>query len=283
MEEEKQKDNESQKEEKAEKQETPNTNSPTVEQPRPVFKQLSSSFTNVKWDRNKILTVIASAVLVLTLFNTYGIFFSNPQGGGVTGNVVNNNPNPIASPAPTIPAPTPGKVNIEIGDAPIKGDKNAPVTIIEFSDYQCPFCSRFYSDTLSQIDEQYIKTGKVKFAYKDFPLSFHPLAQKSAEAAKCVRDQDGDEGYWALHDKIFENQGSLSLDNLKQWAREVGADGGEFDTCLDSGKFASDVQAEFREGQGAGVRGTPAFFVNGKLLSGAQPFVAFKQAIDAEL
>ena len=226
------------------------------------------------------LTVIVSIILILTLINSYGIFFSNPAStGGVTGNVVKEE----IQPAPQVQPPEAGRVNVQIGDAPVKGDKDAPVTIIEWSDYECPFCSRFYSDTLKQIEEQYIKTGKVKFAYKDFPLSFHPNAQKSAEAAKCVRDELGDDGYWAFHDKIFENQGSLSPDSLKVWSKEVGANSAKFDSCLSSGKFAAKVQSEFREGQTAGVQGTPAFFINGKLISGAQPFPAFQSAIEEEL
>jgi protein-disulfide isomerase len=175
-------------------------------------------------------------------------------------------------------------VFVELGDSPVKGDVDAEVTIVEFSDYQCPFCSRFYSDTLPSIDENYIKTGKVKLVYMDFPLNdIHPEAQKAAEAAKCIGAQLGDEGYFKMHDKLFEAQKELSVENYKKWARELGANGGKFDICLDNGDFASAVDEDLFYGQSLGVTGTPGFFVNGKLLSGAQPYSVFEQVIEAEL
>ncbi len=163
------------------------------------------------------------------------------------------------------------------------GDPNAPVTIIEFSDYQCPFCHRFWSQTLPQIKQEYIDTGKVKLVYRDFPLSsIHQYAQKAAEAAECVRDAAGgsDEAYFKMHDKLFENQQDLSVENLKAMAQELGYD---ISSCLESDKFKDEVQKDFTDGSAAGVRGTPSFFINGKPLSGAQPFSAFKQIIDSEL
>ncbi len=176
------------------------------------------------------------------------------------------------------------QVDVEVGDSPVKGDANAPVVIIEFSDYQCPFCGKFYSQTLSSIEEQYIKTGKVKLVYKDFPLiSIHPEAQKAAEAARCVREQKGDEGYFKMHDKLFENQQDLSVENEKKWARSLGVVGSKFDDCLDKGKYAKAIQDEEAYGEKLGVSGTPAFFINGKFINGAQPFDVFKQVIDAEL
>jgi len=173
--------------------------------------------------------------------------------------------------------------NVEIGDSPVMGKADAPVTIVEFSDYECPFCGKFFSQTLSQIDNEYIKTGKVKLVYKDFPLDFHPNAQKAAEAARCVREQKGDDGYWKIHDKMFENQQELGVENYKKWARSFGVVGSKFDECLDKGKYADAVKKDYDYGQQLRVTGTPGFFINGKLVSGAQPFNAFKQIIDAEL
>lgn len=173
---------------------------------------------------------------------------------------------------------------VDIGDAPVKGEANAPVTIVEFTDYECPFCGRHYSQTYTLIESEYIDTGKVKYVLMDFPLSFHPQAQKAAESAHCVRAQKGDEGYFAMHDKLFANQASLSLENYKKWAREItGVNGAKFDTCLDSGEFADEVQAGLTYGSSLGISGTPGFFINGIPLSGAQPYSAFKQIIDAEL
>ena len=177
--------------------------------------------------------------------------------------------------------PTAGKVvEASADDDAFKGDKNAPVTIIEFSDYECPFCTRFYTQTLVQIQKEYIDTGKVKFVYRDFPLGFHQNAQKAAEAAECAGEQDK---YFELHDKLFDNGVAGGVASFKQFAGQIGLNQGDFDNCLDSGKMASEVKKDFQDGQSYGVSGTPAFFVNGQVISGAQPFSAFKQMIDAEL
>ncbi len=223
----------------------------------------------------KYSTFILAALLVIFVF----VFFTrDAPSGPVTGQAVNNPGG--AAPTPQPPAPG-GKVDVSIDDDALLGDKNAPVTLIEFSDYQCPFCERFWQQTLPEIKREYIDTGKVKLVYRDFPLtSIHPMAQPAAEATECVREKGGDEAYWKMHDKIFENQQALSVDNLKKWAKELGQDIG---SCLDSGKFRGEVQKDTQEGSAAGVQGTPAFFVNGRLISGAQPFPNFKQAIDAEL
>ena len=175
-----------------------------------------------------------------------------------------------------------GKVEVSIDDDAVLGDKNAPVTIIEFSDYECPFCSRFYDQTLPQIKSDYIDKGKVKLVYRDFPLSFHPNAQKAAEAAECAGEQ-GNEEYFKMHDKLFAQGVAGGVSTFKQFAKEIGLDTEKFNSCLDSGKMASEVQKDFNDGQSYGVQGTPAFFVNGKLISGAQPFENFKQVIDGEL
>jgi len=185
-----------------------------------------------------------------------------------------------AAAAPAAAAPTGAPVDVSADDDAVKGDIDAPVTIIEFSDYECPFCGRFYDQTLSQIDETYIQTGKVKLIYRDFPLSFHQNAGKAAEAAECAGEQDK---YYDMHDKLFDGIQSLSVANYKIWAGEIGLNQEEFDNCLDSGEMASEVQKDFTDGQAAGVTGTPAFFVNGVKLSGAQPFSVFEAAIEAAL
>jgi protein-disulfide isomerase len=173
-------------------------------------------------------------------------------------------------------------VNMEqlIDDDSIKGDPNAPVTIVEFSDYECPFCERFYSGAYQQIKTEYIDTGKVKFVYRDFPLSFHQNAGKAAEAAECAGEQGM---YFEMHDKLFEDGVSGGVSDFKNYAGEIGLNQGDFDTCLDSGSMAKEVQNDFLAGQKAGVKGTPAFFINGEMVSGAQPFSVFKEKIDAFL
>ncbi len=175
-----------------------------------------------------------------------------------------------------------GNVEVSVDDDAFKGNENAPVTIVEFSDYECPFCGRFYSETLSQLESEYINTGKVKFVYRDFPLGFHQNAQKAAEAAECAGEFGNDE-YWEMHNKLFEEGVDGGINAFKQYAKEIGLDSKKFDNCLDSGQMESEVNADLNDGVSYGVSGTPGFFINGKKLEGAQPFSAFKEIIDAEL
>ena len=221
-----------------------------------------------------------STFLLLAIFVVGGIYvYLQEYGRGFGPNAGNVKNNP--APNPTIPS-QPSQVSASADDDPFMGNKNAKVTIIEFSDYQCPFCERFWSQTLPQIKKEYIDTGKVKFVYRDFPLdSIHPFATPAAIAAECVRESGGsDDAYFKYHDKIFENQQALSVDNLKKWAKDLGYD---IDSCLDGQKFLNEVQKDASDAQNAGGQGTPYFVINDKPLSGAQPFAAFKQVIDAEL
>lgn len=218
-------------------------------------------------------------LLAIVVVGGFVFFMGDRDSKSPTGFAVNEQqPNQPSAPS------QPSQVTANTDDDAVLGDKDAPVTIIEFSDYQCPFCARFWSQTLPQIKSEYIDTGKVKLVFRDFPLtSIHPLAQPASEAAECARDAakgDKDEAYYKMHDKIFENQATLSVENLKKWAKELGYN---IDNCLDTGKFKSEVQKDSSDAQAAGGRGTPYFVINGKALSGAQPFDAFKQVIDAEL
>ena len=160
---------------------------------------------------------------------------------------------------------------------PSKGPESAPVTIVEFSDFQCPFCSRA-NNTVNEVVKQY--GDKVRLVFRHFPLSFHAEAPKAAEASACADDQ---KKFWEYHDKLFANQQALKPDDLKKHAADLGLDAARFNECLDSGKHAATVKKDFEEGKKAGVTGTPAFFVNGIALSGAVPAEEFKSIIDAEL
>ncbi|MEK6945441.1 MAG: DsbA family protein [Nanoarchaeota archaeon] len=221
-------------------------------------------------------TFVFAALLVISLFT--GGFGLGKNGVPTTGAAVA--PTPTANPT----APTPSAVKVSIDDDAMTGKKDAKVTIVEFSDYQCPFCGRFWTDTLPQIQKNYIDTGKVRLVFRDFPLnSIHPFAQKAAEAAECAGEQGGDSAYFKMHDKMFANQGALDVASLKKYAQESGLDATKFATCLDSGAMTAEVQKDSTEGQNYGVQGTPAFFVDGRLISGAQPFAAFQSAIDAAL
>jgi protein-disulfide isomerase len=162
-------------------------------------------------------------------------------------------------------------------EGPSKGAKDAKVTIVEFSDFECPYCTRA-EDTVKQVMQKY--EGKVRLVYRDFPLPFHPNAGKAAEAARCAGDQGK---YWEMHEKLFANQKALEVPALKGYAKDIGVDQAKFDGCLDGGEKAKLVEADKKAGEEAGVSGTPAFFINGILISGAQPPDAFAQIIDAEL
>jgi len=160
---------------------------------------------------------------------------------------------------------------------PVRGVASAPVTIIEFSDYQCPFCARV-NPALEQVRKTY--GDKVKIVFKDFPLPNHPQAPKAAEAAHCAGEQGK---YWEMHDHLFANQRALNVPELKQHAATLGLDAAKFNQCLDSGKHAGLVAAGTAQGERMGVNSTPTLYINGRPLIGAQPFEAFKQIIDEEL
>jgi protein-disulfide isomerase len=171
----------------------------------------------------------------------------------------------------------PVRQTVAEGNSASRGPKEAPVTIVEFSDFQCPYCSRA-KPTLERVREVY--GDRVRVVFRDFPLQIHPLAPKAAEAGACAKDQGK---FWEMHDRLFDSPQKLAVADLKQHAKDLGLDATAFDECLDSGRHAADVQKDMAEGARYGVSGTPAFFVNGRSLVGAQPFEGFAQVIDDEL
>lgn len=170
--------------------------------------------------------------------------------------------------------------DVSADDDAVKGSAQAPVTIIEFSDYQCPYCAKYVKETQAQIMAQYVETGQVRYVFRDFPLTFHAEAQKAAEAAECAGEQDQ---YWEMHDYLFENNDYLTVENLKGYAADLKLDIKKFNNCLDQGTMAEEVKKDLADGKKYGVQGTPGFFINGKLISGAQPFSVFKKEIEAAL
>jgi protein-disulfide isomerase len=172
----------------------------------------------------------------------------------------------------------PPRVTLDVtATDPVKGPANAPITIVEFSDFQCPFCARV-NPTLDQVRKTY--GDKVKIVFKDFPLPNHPQAPKAAEAAHCAGEQGK---YWELHDRMFANQQALQVPNLKEYASALGLDTNAFNQCLDSGKHANRVAENIKAGEALGVGSTPTLYVNGRPVIGAQPFEFFKTVIDEEL
>jgi protein-disulfide isomerase len=192
----------------------------------------------------------------------------------------------------TNPAPgtTGGKVTVIPDDlwnevltdpAAARGSENAPVTMVEFTDYQCPFCERHFTDTQPQIDQDYIDTGKVRYLIRDMPLPIHPNAPAAAYAARCAADQGK---YWEMHDLLFQKQTEWSSGNTDElfsgYAGDVGLDVNSFTSCLSDGKYKKAVDADMALAQKVGVGGTPAFLINKELIIGAQPFTVFQQAIE---
>ncbi len=162
-------------------------------------------------------------------------------------------------------------------DGPSRGDAAAPVTIVEFSDYECDFCGRAEA-TVQRLLNDY--KGRVRLVHQPYPLAIHPRAPKAAEAALCAGEQGR---FWAMHDSLLAKQQALGLDDLKGRARALGLDAQKFDACLDSGRMAPVVEASRTLGDGIGVNSTPAFFVNGRPLTGSQPYERFKELVDHEL
>ncbi len=175
-----------------------------------------------------------------------------------------------------LPPYEPPKVAVDSA-GPSRGPAGAPITIVEFSDFECPFCAKA-EPTVKDLLAAY--PGKIRLVYRDFPLPMHPRAPKAAEAAHCAEDQGK---YWEMHDKLFANSTKLEPKDLKAYARDVGLDGGKFDQCLESGEKAKLVDMNKKAGDEAGVSGTPAFFINGRQISGAQPLDAFRAIVDQEL
>ncbi len=202
---------------------------------------------------------------------------------------------PSAAPAAEPTEDTSPK-QVSVDDDATLGEKNAKVTLIEFSDYECPFCKRYFDDTYEQVKKEYVDTGKVKLIFRDLPLSFHANAHKQAQAAECARGQGGDDVYFKYHDEIFtrttSNGTGLALDQLAVIANELGLNGATLQTCLDSDKYKAEVDKDLADAGTVGATGTPTFFIGkstssgtitGTKLVGAQPFSEFKRVIDLEL
>lgn len=187
----------------------------------------------------------------------------------------------------------PPTIRISADDDPTIGDADAPITIIEFSDFQCPFCARFSSQTLPSIQEEYIDKGLVKLVYRDFPLNhIHPNAAVTALAAECADDQGGFKG---MHDILFEKQGEWSragpediIGLLSGYASDTGIDAAEFEECVVMGTHVEDIRGDLEDGRAYGVTGTPGFFIGNDdvgyiSIEGAQPYDVFKRIIDSQL
>lgn len=210
--------------------------------------------------------VVAGIVIAVAVVYSTGVSNLKPQGGAAV---------PAAGKAP------------EIGNAVILGNPSAPVTMIEFGDFQCPFCGRFFAQTEPQIIDKYVRTGKVKLAYKDYAF-LGPESLAAAEAAQCAAEQGK---FWAYHDALYtaeqkdgeENNGNLARPLFMTLAKNTGLDEARFGSCLDAQKYKSAVDEELAEAKAVGVSGTPYFFINGQPLSGALPLAQFESVIEQAL
>jgi protein-disulfide isomerase len=184
-------------------------------------------------------------------------------------------------------APT-TRAKVSTSGRPALGSDDAPVTVVEFADYQCPFCKSFFSTTLPTLKKEYIDTGKVRLVMKDLPLLMHSSARPAALAAQCATEQGK---FWAMHDSLFTENGQPKDENFKRYAKDIGLDADRFDDCLRSNRYDATISAEVTEANGQGITGTPTFIVGpttgdvveGNILTGAQPIEAFRTQIDALL
>lgn len=193
------------------------------------------------------------------------------------------------------PEPRPQKegdvgFTLNVESDPFKGSESAPLTVVEYTDYQCPYCARHAQQVLPEILQNYVNTGKVRYVLRDFPLSIHKQAGKASEAAHCAGDQGK---YWEMHDELFRNQRALNLDKLPGYAETIGIDVATFNACLSSGKYAGLVAKNLAAGRELGIRGTPSFVIGytqadgevtgEKMSRGAVGYSAFQSAFDEML
>lgn len=255
----------------------------------------SMSMIPKKLKTNQVLVVllIVASFFLGTLWTKVQYLEKNNS----SGSSANTAGNAGVTSAPQAPLGDTGPVTVSVDDDPVLGDKKAKVTLIDFSDYECPFCKRHFEQTLPELIKKYIDTGKVKMVYRDLPLPFHdPMATTEAIAANCARDQGDDATYYKYHDEIFKrttsNGNGLNKDNLYTIASDLGLNSDTFKTCLDSEKYKEEVQKDLADATKYGASGTPTFFIgkstsNGQIsatkIVGAQPLSQFEAIIDKEL
>lgn len=236
------------------------------------------------------VAILLGAMLIsIAILMSGGIIKIAPRTAG-TGANIPATPSVVPQQAPQ--QPTSSKVSVD--DDPVLGSKDAKVTLIEFSDYECPFCKRHFDQVYPSLKKDYLDTGKVKMVFRDYPLPFHdPMATFEAGAANCAREQGGDNAYFKFHDEIFKrtksNGNGLTKDEVYQIAADLGLNQANLKVCADSGKFSEEIKKDVADGSSAGVSGTPSFFIGksdqsgtitGQIIVGAQPYTAFQSAID---
>jgi len=267
---------------------------------KPMEIKADEKITVKKSTYNNMLKGLIAAIAIAAFFGGLSIGTFDKSDSGLSGEelkdilseieITTTAPQPVQQ--PTQPS-APQIVNVSLDDDPFKGNANAPVIVVEFSDFQCPFCSRFYTQTLPLLEENYIDTGKIKFVYRDFPLdSIHPNARPAHIAAECADEQGK---FWEYHDILFDKQVEwqrLSSSDLQStltlYATDLELQSASFETCLKSQKIADEVNKDSLDAARYGATGTPAFFIGNEKdgfvkLTGAQPYQSFQAVIDAQL
>jgi protein-disulfide isomerase len=226
----------------------------------------------------KLSSYVLVVVVILTLVNLYVNFRINGRLSELSGPA--DRPSGITGAvAADEPVKDVQRVEVGVDGEPSIGSSDAPVEVVVFSDFECPFCARFAQQTLAGLKD-FVDAGRLRLVFRNFPLPFHSDAQKAAEAAECASEQGK---FWEFHDRLFASQNDLAVASLKNYAKEMGLDSAGFDECLDSGRMAAEVQSDLADGEKAGVSGTPTSFVNGIIVVGAQPPEAFRKVIEQEL
>ncbi|MDO8583713.1 MAG: DsbA family protein [bacterium] len=231
--------------------------------------------------KNMFFMGLFLGVAVIAIAGLIYVLTVGSPGRAKTADTANNNV-VVQQPDAQQPAPSYAPVK-DVGPTDhVRGNKNAKVTLIEYSDFECPYCKR-HVPTIEQALKDY--PNDVRFVYRHYPLPFHANAQKEAEASECVAKQGGDNAFWKFHDIVYAETTAtgtgIPLDTLGDIAKRSGVDQKKFQTCLDSGEMAARVSADMASGNDSGVEGTPATFVNGTLVSGAVPYSVLKEAIEA--
>lgn len=245
---------------------------------------------NVTSNTILVTLLIIAAFAIGTLYTKLQYLEKNQK------SATTQNTSAFAPTQPVAPTDDPTPKNVSVDDDPVMGNKDAPLTLIEFSDFECPFCKSFYDTSLPQLKKDYIDTGKVKLVYRDLPLNFHENAHKEAQAAECAREQGGDETFFRYHDEIFKrttsNGTGLALTELPVIATALNLDVNSFQNCLDTEKYKAEVDKDIADANAAGANATPTFFLgkssstgtySGTPIVGAQPYAVFKQAIEMQL
>jgi len=262
--------------------------------PNPVPEKDEDKITIKKSSYNNILKALVVTIAVAAFFSGYGL--GTMDNSSLTNEAIAKFLNQAEQRAlPTqqsVPVQTP-VIMVSLDDDPVKGNPDAPVTIIEFSDFQCPFCSRFYTQTLPLIEKDYIDTGKVKLVYRDLPIdAIHPNARSAHIAAECADEQGK---FWEYHDILFNNQrqwqglGSVDFDNtLKEYAGQLGLQTASFDSCMKSPDISKEINDDLLDAAKYGATGTPTFFIGNEKdgyvkITGAQAYSTFQRIIDDQL